>query len=257
MDNKLKLRVMREKKSHEDNSILEKSINLKNIFCHVLTSPTLKRLNRDEKDIYSKCKGMQVLDVGSGFGERSIQIAKCGGQVIGIDISQKYIMESKKIARKKKLSKKCQFLEIDVHSMPFPNNKFDLVIGRGIIHHLDLKVSLLEINRVLKKGGTASFIEPLDANPLLKIFRFLTPFARTPDEKPITKNDLKWINKTFKVQSSYYGIITTPLAIITSLILRPYPLNFILKISDMLEQYINKFKIFHSLNQYVLFKFKK
>lgn len=41
---------------------------------------------------------MQVLDVGSGFGERSIQIAKCGGQVIGIDISQKYIMESKKIA---------------------------------------------------------------------------------------------------------------------------------------------------------------
>ena len=98
MDNKLKLRVIREKKSHEDNSILEKSINLKNIFCHVLTSPTLKRLNRDEKDIYSKCKGMQVLDVGSGFGERSIQIAKCGGQVIGIDISQKYIMESKKIA---------------------------------------------------------------------------------------------------------------------------------------------------------------
>lgn len=141
--------------------------------------------------------------------------------------------------------------------MPFPNNKFDLVIGRGIIHHLDLKVSLLEINRVLKKGGTASFLEPLDANPLLKIFRFLTPFARTPDEKPITKNDLKWINNTFKVQSSYYEIITTPLAIITSIILRPYPLNFILKISDMLEQYINKFKIFHSLNQYVLFKFKK
>ena len=53
MNNKFKLSEMRENNSHEDNSILEKSVKLKNIFCHFLISPTLKRLNRDEKNISS------------------------------------------------------------------------------------------------------------------------------------------------------------------------------------------------------------
>lgn len=257
MDEKLKNRVLREKKEHEDNSILEKSLKLKNIFCHVLSSPTTKRLNRDEEKIYYQSNGLKVLDVGCGFGHRSIEIAKYGGEVIGIDISEKNINYSKKLADKNNLSKKCAFLQMDVHSMSFENNKFDLIIGRGIIHHLDIKISLLEIKRVLKKGGTAIFIEPLDANPLLKFFRFLTPFARTLDEKPLTKKDLKWISRNFKIKSSYYGIITTPLAIITSIILRPYPLNIILRGSDILEQYVNKFKIFHSFNQYVLLRLHK
>ena len=257
MDNSLKLRVKREKEGHEDNAILEKSLKLKNIFCHVLKSPTFQRLNIDEKKIYSKSKGLDVLDVGCGFGERSVEIAKNGGKVIGIDISQKHIIKSKKIARENKLSKKCKFIEMDVHSMTFESGKFDLVIGRGIIHHLDLKVSLLEVKRVLKKGGAAIFVEPLDSNPLLKFFRLLTPYARTSDEKPLSKKDLLWIGKTFKVKSSYYGILTTPLAIITSIILRPYPFNIILKISDIIERYLNKFKVFQSFNQYVLLHLEK
>ena len=257
MDEKLKNRVLREKEEHEENSILEKSFKLKNIFCHVLSSPTTKRLNRDEENIYHKSNGLKVLDVGCGFGDRSLEIAKFGGEVIGIDISEKYINYSKKLADENQLSRKCDFLQMDVHSMTFENNKFDLVIGRGIIHHLDLKVSLLEIKRVLKNGGTAIFVEPLGSNPLLKIFRLLTPFARTPDEKPLKIKDLKWIREEFFVENSYYGIFSTPLAIITSIFLRPYPSNIILKISDFLEKIVNKFYFFHPFNQYVLIKIKK
>ena len=132
------------------------------------------------------------MDVGCGFGERSVEIAKYGGEVIGIDISEKNINYSKKLADKNNLSKKCAFLQMDVHSMSFENNKFDLIIGRGIIHHLDIKISLLEIKRVLKKGGTAIFVEPLDSTSF-KIFRLLTPYARTSDEKPLSKKDLLWI----------------------------------------------------------------
>ena len=257
MNGELKSRVLREKGEHEDNAILEKSFQFKNIFCHVLNSPTIKRLKRDEEKIYYQSKGLKVLDIGCGFGERSIEVAKFGGEVVGIDISKKNINFSEKLASEKNLSKKCDFLQMDVHEMSFENNKFDLVIGRGIIHHLDMKVSLLEIKRVLKNGGTALFVEPLDSNPLLKLFRFLTPFARTADEKPLTKKDLKWISKEFYVENSYYGIFSTPLALITSIILRPYPCNIILKISDIVEQYFNKLEIFHPFNQYVLIKVKK
>ena len=228
MDENLRSRVQREKEEHDENSILEKSFKLKNLFCHSLNSPTIKRLNRDEDKVYQQTKGMKVLDVGCGFGERSVYSQKWW-RIIGIDISEKYIKESKRLAETNNLLNNCNFMRLMY--IQCLEVKFDLVIGR-IIHHLDIKISLLEIKRVLKKGGTAIFIEPLDANPLLKFFRFLTPFARTLDEKPLTKKDLKWISRNFKIKSSYYGIITTPLAIITSIILRPYPLNIILKFAD-------------------------
>lgn len=253
----LKLRVMREKEEHDDNSILEKSFKLKNIFNHLLISPTIKRLERDENQIYKECKGFRVLDVGCGFGERSILLAEYGANVSGIDISNKYIKASINLSKQKNISENCKFEEMDVHSMNYDNETFNLVIGRGIIHHLDLKVSLLEIKRVLKKGGTAVFLEPLDANPLLKIFRILTPFARTPDEKPLSRKDLNWIRKNFQVSSSYYGIISAPVAILTSIILRPYPSNFILRFADFIDEKLNRFNFLNPYNQYVLLKLTK
>ena len=51
--------------------------------------------------------------------------------------------------------------------MSFEDSKFDYVVGRGIIHHLDLTVSFRD-KTVLKPGGRAMFVEPLGANPLLK-----------------------------------------------------------------------------------------
>ena len=255
--NEIEGRVQREKSEHDDNSILEKSFKVKNIFCHCLYSPTMKRLENDEMKIFKGCKGLKVLDVGCGFGERSVLLAKYGAQVTGIDISSKYIKSSKKLSQEEGVPEKCIFEEMDVHDMNYLDETFDLVVGRGIIHHLDLKVSLLEIKRVLKKGGSALFMEPLDANPLLKILRFLTPFARTPDEKPLTKKDLRWVAKNFYVKSTFYGILSAPVAIMTSLFLRPYPSNVFLKLSDFVERYINKIKILHPYNQYVLLNVKK
>ncbi len=250
-------RVQREKSEHDDNSILEKSYAVKNIFCHCLFSPTMKRLENDEMKIYKGCKGLKVLDVGCGFGQRSVLLAKYGAQVTGIDISSKYVKSSINLSQKEKVLEKCTFEEMDVHDMNYDDETFDLVVGRGIIHHLDLKVSLLEIKRVLKKGGRALFMEPLDANPLLKIFRVLTPFARTPDEKPLTKKDLNWVAKNFHVRSTFYGIISAPFAMMTSIFLRPYPSNVFLKLTDFAERYINKIRILHPYNQYVLLNIKK
>ncbi len=75
---------------------------------------------------------------------------------------------------------------MDAHELVFPDDLFDIVVGNGILHHLDLPVCLASIERVLKPKGFALFIEPLAGNPLLKLFRVLTPRARTIDEKPLT-----------------------------------------------------------------------
>ena len=78
MNDELKSRVLRKKGEHEDNSILEKSFQFENINFQL--------------------NGLKVLDIGCGFWERSIEVAKIGREVIGIDISKKYIKYSKKLA---------------------------------------------------------------------------------------------------------------------------------------------------------------
>lgn len=250
-------RVKREQIQHDEDTVLENSYELKSKFFHVSESPTMKRAQLEEQSVIENVKNLRVLDVGCGFGEQSILIAKNRGKVTGIDITNNYIESSKKSAIENGVEHLCDFHVMDVHNMNFEDNYFDLVIGRGIIHHLDLEVSLTEIKRVLKVGGEAVFFEPLGANPLLKVFRFLTPSARTVDEKPLSIQDLNWIKENFKVNSLYFGIISAPLAMITSLILRPWPNNFILKVADYIERLINKLKILRPLNQYVLIKIEK
>jgi len=257
LDKNIQERVEREKDQHDDDAILERAIELKSTFDHVLNSPTMQRADKEESQIYKNVKDKIVLDVGCGFGEKSITIAQNGGVVTGIDISENYIRSSRQSAQEKNLNHLCSFEEMDVHNMSYKDNTFDLVIGRGIIHHLDLQVSLTEIKRVLKPGGTAIFLEPLSANPLLKIFRVLTPSARTVDEKPLTIRDLKWINSNFDVYSSYYGLITAPVAMLTSILLRPWPNNYILIIFDYLENFLNKLNFIKPFNQYVLLNIKK
>ena len=149
---------------------------------------------------------------------------------------------------------------MDGHNLKYENNKFDLVIGNGILHHLDAETALSSIHRVLKPGGRLIFREPLADNPLLKLFRFLTPKARTIDELPFSGKALKKLTNPKNWDSEnmiYCGLLSAPIAIITSLIIPKYPNNFFLKISDNLECKLNKYEFFKPLNQYVLINLKK
>ena len=83
--------------------------------------------------------------------------------------------------------KNFNFRVMDAHKLEFEENKFDLVIGNGILHHLDKLEAINSIYRVLKPGGRLVFKEPLADNPFLKIFRYFTPKARTVDEEPFSK----------------------------------------------------------------------
>ena len=131
------------------------------------------------------------------------------------------------------------------------------MIGSGILHHLDLPISLGEINRVLKKGGRALFKEPLAANPLLKLFRILTPRSRTVDEKPLTSSDLELIAKRWDTQSTYYGLVSAPVAMLTSILLRPFPDNYLLKIADWIELWMMNIPTLNPFHQYVLLNLVK
>jgi SAM-dependent methyltransferase len=82
--------------------------------------------------------------------------------------------------------------------LPFPDRTFDAVLGKQILHHLDLRVAVPEIARVLRPGGRAVFLEPLIHNPLLEGYRRLTPHLRSPTERALSMDDIAWMGSHFR-----------------------------------------------------------
>jgi len=154
------------------------------------------------------------LDYGCGNGHTLLEVSSIIKKGIGIDISEAYIEEAKSTAQNKGIAN-VEFFVMDAINTTFKNGTFDIVRGAAILHHLDLMSSLNEIKRILKEDGCGFFIEPLGTNPIISLYRKMTPKARTLDEQPLRNKDIKLIKKVFpNVQIKYFAfftILATPL----------------------------------------------
>ncbi|MDB9760955.1 class I SAM-dependent methyltransferase [Pelagibacteraceae bacterium] len=155
-----------------------------------------------------KTKDKIVLDYGCGIGSITEKIAKLNPvKLFGIDISEISIDKAKKNAKNSNLQ--IIYTVDNCENTKFKTGTFDLIFGSGILHHLDLKKSVYEINRILKNSGEMIFLEPLGTNPLINFYRKLTPKSRSVDEHPFVKKDFDFINSLFKeVTIAYYGFFT-------------------------------------------------
>lgn len=258
MESGLEARVEREKVSNESEDIIARSAQLKARFPHVLRAPSIARMRSDEWTVLRDIAGRRVLDFGCGKGDYAVKLLGVGARVDGIDISQTYIDECYKVMESAGVQPDSySFQVMDAHKLAFPDETFDFVVGNGILHHLDFTLALDEVRRVLKPGGRAVFQEPLGGNPLLKLFRWLTPKARTVDERPFYEADIRRLERDWRAESTYYGLVTAPLAVITSIILRPWPNNLLLNFGDQIDRHLSRTKSVRSWHQYVLFNLIK
>jgi len=157
------------------------------------------------------------------------------------------------------LETRFEFRVMDAHELEYQDETFDIAIGVGILHHLDAVTALKELRRVLKPGGRVLLHEPLAGNPLLKLFRLLTPNARTKDESPFTGTQIKTLieNQQWKSDLIYCGLLEAPVAVLTSLLIPNHPDNVLLHFADKIEHWTHERKILLSWNQYVLFNLLK
>lgn len=117
--------------------------------------------------------------------------------------------------------KNAKFVCTDGHKIPAKDRTFDFVIVNSLLHHMDLETSFTEIGRVLKNGGRLLFREPLGTNPLFQLYRYITPSARTVDERPFTHEDLRLMRKYFELEDvTWYGFLNIISAFIRIPILR-------------------------------------
>lgn len=158
--------------------------------------------------ILAHCIGAQLLELGCGTGEVALFWAAQGAQVTAIDISDEGIRRATDLAGHSEHAPR--FLRMDASDMRgLPPDKFDIVTGISVLHHLDLTRAYAEIARVLRPGGRAYFIEPQGHNVLINLFRRLTPRLRSVDEHPLIERDIVLARQWFdEVSVTHYHLFT-------------------------------------------------
>jgi SAM-dependent methyltransferase len=205
------------------------------------------------KYLYENSQNKIVLDYGCGIGSLTEKVAKSHPEkIVGIDISN--ISIDKAIARAKEYNLNVEYKVDNCENSNLESNTFDLIYGSGILHHLNLEKSAKEINRLLKKNGKMLFIEPLGTNPIINIYRKLTPKSRSEDEHPFLPGDFDFLKSVYaQVNVKYYGFFT----LVFFPFYRKPEKSIIYNFFAAVDQKIFKIKIFRFLAWSVLIEAKK
>jgi SAM-dependent methyltransferase len=196
----------------------EKSYHDKRFHSNPFRSKVLKTLREGVNEqavelarrlIQAHCRDADVLDYGCGTGNASFMCANFGARsVVGIDISEVAVDQARK------RSEECgfhntTFFAMNALQLNLDDHAFDLVCGFGILHHLDINAAAAEVARVLKPSGAAVFLEPLGHNPAISLFRWLTPWLRSPDERPLLMKDIEALNTHFDRRELHFQNLCT------------------------------------------------
>jgi ubiquinone/menaquinone biosynthesis C-methylase UbiE len=166
----------------------------------------IEQANRCLREWIGDVKGKVVLEIGCGEGETIVQFADAGAIVHGIDISQEMVERAIARAEENGVRSRITVVQMGGEELEFPDESVDIVFGQSVLHHLSIDLAMKEIRRVLRPGGSAFFLEPLDHNPIVAVFRRLTPQRRTPTERPLSQEQIMTVGSRFSywAQREFY-----------------------------------------------------
>jgi SAM-dependent methyltransferase len=146
------------------------------------------------KDMLSGLESLDskvILEYGCGDGWCTLDLCRAGGDVRSFDISDEAVRATKATLAREGFADTADVRVMSAEKLDYADETFDIAFGFAILHHLDLGLAVPELLRVLKPGGIGIFAEPLQGNPLLRIYRYLTPQYRTEDEEPMRIRSFK------------------------------------------------------------------
>ena len=164
------------------------------------------------KWLQQRCKDHWVLDYCCGNGEDSIRLGKDGAaKVVGIDLSDVSIQNCRTQAGREGVEGKTEFLVMDAEALGFDDSSFDVIVVYGALHHLSYEKAMSELARVIKPDGAIICTEALKHNPIIHLYRKMTPHLRTAWEVEhiMTRQKLIQAEKYFdEVQFNFFHLAT-------------------------------------------------
>lgn len=163
------------------------------------------------------CPGKVALDFGCGLGGMSEKLAHYGATVYAIDISPESVETTRQRLQNVGLGDRLHAEVMDAENLTFEDDKFDIIICSGVLHHMDVNLAFPELARTLKPTGTVVALEALGYNPIITAYRKMTPALRTAWETDhiLTLKELKIARRHFgslKVNFFYLlSILAVPL----------------------------------------------
>ncbi|MEM7021161.1 MAG: class I SAM-dependent methyltransferase [Pseudomonadota bacterium] len=122
--------------------------------------------------LFDTLTGGAVLDAAGGPGRQSVELARRGLQVTGVDRSPAML------ARARAKLPKCEFLEGDLTDLPLEPESFEAIVcALALVHLPELGAVMAEFARVLRPGGRVIIS---DVHPFLILLGWQAQF-RTED----------------------------------------------------------------------------
>jgi ubiquinone/menaquinone biosynthesis C-methylase UbiE len=175
--------------------------------------------------------GKVFLDYACGNGVNAIKAAQWGaGLSIGIDISSISVDNATNDAKAAGIMN-AVFVQGDAEDTQLQDKSVDVIICSGMLHHLDLSYAFPELRRILAPGGKILCVEALDYNPLIKLYRILTPEMRTEWEKAhiLSLKDVRFAERFFeRGEIRYWHILSIASPHMKALATLPYAMDSIL-----------------------------
>ena len=109
----------------------------------------------------------RVLDFGCGPGSFLLCIAPLCREVVGVDISEKFVSRARDAIAESGFTNG-RVLHAAPSHLPFADGYFDALLMVDVIHHLeDPPTTMKEVFRALKPGGQVIVFEPNKLNPVV------------------------------------------------------------------------------------------
>ncbi len=139
-------------------------------------------------------RGRDVLELGSGMGEMTTVLARSGARVTALDISPASTAIARRRAELHGVDDSIDFVLGAGEQLPLDTGRFDVVVGKAVLHHLAVAQAAPELHRVVRPGGRAAFAEPLGTNPVVAFARDHLPYpGKNPRgaDVPLSYEDLR------------------------------------------------------------------
>ena len=134
-----------------------------------ITSRSMSVIHKAIEKKHCKMFYQRTLELGAGSGQHLDYVKHGFEQYLVTDLKKPVIREIYKI------DKRIKTRAVNAEKIPYTSNYFDRIVITCLLHHVDQpEIALTEVNRVLKKNGSATIFLPCDPGLLLRIIRSVT-----------------------------------------------------------------------------------